>query len=701
MTKSPEFRHILVIEDQKARRIVALEEPTYSMGRESSNDIVIYDRVVSRHHATLIRIKPSPKNENYSYRILDGDLEGNRSTNGLLINGQSAESHELKHGDVVFFGSESKASYYIVSTSLEIALFNPMEMLPIEQPDQSTKEEDSRSTIISDVDDYPDTKTSVDLVRLTSFAELSPHPIVEIDFTGKIIYLNPAASIKLKTIQQDGLNHPVLAGLLNQAQNIRGNLLLREIQVKDEIYEQYVHYLTDNQVIRSYLADITQRKQSEQGLAHYTFYDPLTELPNRAWFEEQLAIAIAKAQRSQGPVAVLFLEFDNYNRIVNAFGHRCGDQLLKTVAQRLKENLGQEGAIARWQGAQFVLMLRQPGSKAEIVQTAQALLSALHGLINVSGQPLHLKGRLGIAVYPQDGEDLESLLKNAYTALSQVQEIDHSPYQFYNPKAANKTNLLLRLENLLYEALEKKQFYLSYQPTFAIQTAEVTGVEAFLRWHHPELGEISPTSLIPLAEKTDLIQPIGEWILKAACHQNKIWQESGIAPFPITVNISLRQFQQPNLGEMITTILQETNLAPQGLILELTESIVMENGEYSQGVLSQLQNLGVKICLDDFGIGLGSLACLQQFKINSLKIHPSFTTNLHQNSGDRAIINAIINLGRHFNAKVIAEGIENLQQLEVLQKLNCEEAQGFFFAKPLKTDDITAFLSQSKIRTFL
>lgn len=229
----------------------------------------------------------------------------------------------------------------------------------------------------------------------------------------------------------------------------------------------------------------------------------------------------------------------------------------------------------------------------------------------------------------------------------------------------------------------------------------MTGVEAFLRWHHPELGEISPTSLIPLAEKTDLIQPIGEWILRAACHQNKIWQESGIAPFPITVNLSLRQFQQPNLGEIITNILRETNLAPQGLILELTESIVMENGEYSQGVLSQLQNLGVKICLDDFGIGLGSLACLQQFKINSLKIHPSFTTNLHQNSGDRAIINAIINLGRHFNTKVIAEGIENLQQLEVLQKLNCEEAQGFFFAKPLKTDDITAFLSQSKIQTFL
>ena len=698
MTNAPEFRHILVIEDQKARRIVALEEATYSIGRESSSDIVIYDRAVSRHHATLIRIKVSPKVDTYSYRILDGDLEGNRSTNGLLINGQVKETHDLQHGDVVVFGGDSKASYYIVSTALEVAMFNPMEMPLYNPPSIPPEEQDSQSTIVSDLEDLPATQTSVDLIRFTSFAELSPQPIIEMDFTGKIIYVNPAASIKFKTIQRESSDHPVIAGLLDQAQNVRGNLLLREIQVQDEVYEQYVHYLTETQVIRSYLIDITQRKQSEKLLAQHTLYDPLTTLPNRGWFEEQLAIAIAKAQRDGSSIAVAFLEFENFSRMVNAFGHNCGDQLLKTVAQRLKENLKQDGAAARWQGSQFVILLRKAKDQPELVQSAEALLGNLHGLINVSGQPLHLKGKLGIAVYPQDGEEAESLLKNAYSALGQTQNQGYAPYGFFNAKAATKSNLLIRLENLLYGALEKNQFYLTYQPILNLNTAEITGMETLLRWHHPELGEISPVNLIPLAEKTDLIIPIGEWILKLACEQNQQWQASGLAPFPLSVNLSLRQFQQPGLASKIAQILQNTRLPPRWLILELTESIIMDNPDFSRSVLRELGELGVRISLDDFGTGMGSLTCLQQFQPASLKIHQSFIHSLTTNADNRAIISAVLGLGHHFHLRVIAEGVENLPQLEILQKLNCEEVQGFYFTKPLRAEDATAYLAQCKIQ---
>jgi len=698
MTTTPEFRHIFVIEDQKARRITALDEPTYSIGRESSNDIVIYDRVVSRHHATLVRIKPTPKSDSYSYRILDGDLEGNRSTNGLIINGQNAESHDLKHGDVILFGSESKASYYIVSTTLEIALFNPMEMAQYEEVGRQMSEEDSKSTIISDEEDISKaTQTSADLMRFSSFAELSPHPIVEMDFTGKLIYLNPPASIKFKTIQQEGLDHPVLTGLLNQVQNVRGNLLLREVQVNDEIYEQYVHYLAETQVIRSYLCDVTQRKQAEKSLARQTFYDPLTGLPNRGLFEEQLAIALAKANRDNSPVAVMFLNFENYGRMINAFGLDSSDYLLKNVAQRLSESLGQEGLVSRWQGEEFVLLIKSPRNREYVAQMAETILERLQGLIEVAGQPLHLKGKLGIALYPDDGSDAGTLLKNAHTALEQISQQHQSSYVFFSAKLASKANLLFRLENLLYEALEKQQFYLTYQPLVRLQTSQITGLEALLRWRHPEIGEISPVNLIPLAEKTDLILPIGRWIIETACRQNKALQKQGLSPLPVTVNLSLRQFQQPQLVDFIAQTLAAIDLEPRWLTLEVTETVIMEDVGYSQTLLQQLRQIGVNISLDDFGIGLGSLSCLQQFSLQTLKIHESFVINLPNQPKNQAIIRALLLLGQSLKIRIIAEGVETLEQVEHLRDLKCEEIQGYWFSHPLKTAELEQFLAQSSL----
>lgn len=699
MTTSPDFRHIFVIEDQKARRIIALDEPTYSIGRESSNDIVIYDRVVSRHHATLVRIKPSPKSESYSYRVIDGDLEGNRSTNGLIINGQNAFTHDLKHGDVILFGSESKASYYIVSTSLEIALFNPLEMSQYEEVGRPYSEEDNKSTIINDEEDISKvTQASIDLARFSSFAELSPHPIVEMDFTGKIIYLNPPASIKFKSIQQEGLDHPVLTGLLNQVQNVRGNLLLREIQVKEEIYEQYVHYLAETQVIRSYLCDVTQRKQAEKSLAQQTFYDALTGLPNRGLFEERLAIALAKANRDNTPVAALFLNFANYARMINAFGLESGDFLLKTAAQRLSEALGADGLVCRWRGEEFVILLKSSPSPEQIRTVAENILQTLQGIIEVSGQSLHLKGRLGIALYPQDGADAAALLKNAHTALEQIEPQNSGAYAFFNPKLASKANLLFRLENLLYEALDKQQFYLAYQPFIRVSSSQITGVEALLRWRHPELGEISPVNLIPLAEKTDLIVPIGQWILETACRQNKALQDQGIPPLPVTVNLSPRQFKQGDLVASVAKTLEQTGLEPKWLTLEVTETAIMDDPSYSQTILQHLRELGVNLSLDDFGVGLGSLSCLQQFAIQTLKIHESFIVNLANQPKNQAIVRALLLLGQSLRIRVIAEGVETLEQVERLRELKCDEVQGYWFSYPLKISEMAQFLSQSSIQ---
>ena len=669
MNTFPSFRHILVIEDQKARRIVALEEPTYSIGRESSNDIVIYERMVSRRHGTLVRIKVTPRHNDYSYRIIDGDLEGNRSTNGLLINGNLKESHNLKHGDVVIFGPQAKASYYIISTALEIDLFNPLDPHQLEDEDvfeTRITDDSNRSTLIYEED--LENKDRNDLVRLASFPELSPNPIIEIDFTGNLTYLNPAASIKFQTLQQERLKHPILAGLLSEVQNIQGNLLLREVVVGKEVFEQYVHYLSEHQLVRSYLFDVTARKRAEKTLKYRAFYDTLTNLPNRTYFDEKLDLALAKARQNNTLIAVIFLDLDCFKNINDTLGHAVGDQLLKIFAQRLDNCVRANDMVARWGGDEFTLLLPHINSTEDTVNLAQRILDELKNPFEVAGHQLYVKTSMGIAIYPQDGEDGKTLLKNADAALYRAKEKGRNHYRFYSSTMTSKASMMLKLENLLYQALEENQFSLHYQPQLKLTNQKVSGMEALLRWYHPELGDVSPVKLIPLAEKTDLIIPISLWVLKTACLQNKMWQKSGLPPIPVAVNLSARQFQQSNLVELVTQVLEETGLDPHLLDIEITETAVMQNLTFAQDSLSKLRSLGVQVSLDDFGTGYSSLGYLQKLPI--------------------------IALGKSFDLRVIAEGVETLQQLEILQRLNCQEVQGFWVSPPLKPADATEFLSQ-------
>ncbi|MGK7959007.1 EAL domain-containing protein [Crocosphaera sp.] len=691
------FRHILVIEDQKARRIIALEEATYSVGRESSNDIVIYEQVVSRRHATIVRVRLTPRLDSYSYRIIDGDLEGHRSTNGLLINGKLKESHNLKHGDVVIFGPQAKVSYYIISTALDIDLFNPLDPGQLEQEDDAMVEtmiadDNNQLTLINE--ESLQARDRDDLIRLASFPELSPNPIIEIDFTGNLTYVNPAASIKFKTITQEKLKHPILAGLLSEVHNIQGNLLLREVMIGSEVFEQYVHYLSDHQLIRSYLFDITARKKAEKNLEYRAFYDTLTDLPNRNYFDEKLEVALIKAKNNDYLMAVLFLDLDSFKNINDSLGHKIGDQLLKLFAQRLASSVRNNDLVSRWGGDEFTLLLPQINSPEDTINLAQRILDDLKQPFEVSGHQLYVKTSIGIAIYPQDGDDAETLLKNADAALYRAKERGRNHYRFYRSTMTSKASLLLKLENLLYQALEEESFSLNYQPQLNLTNNKISGMEALLRWYHPELGYVSPVRLIPLAEKTDLIIPISLWVLKTACQQNKAWQKQGLPPIPMAVNLSPKQFQQPNLVEIVVQVLEETDLDPYLLDLEITEAAMMENIDFSQETLQKLRGLGVQVSLDNFGTGYSSLKYLQQFPITSLKIDQSFIQTLQNNPQNTAIISAIIALGKSFDLRVIAEGVETLQQLEFLQRLDCKEIQGFWFSRPLKPADATTFLGQ-------
>ncbi|OKH21691.1 diguanylate cyclase [Hydrococcus rivularis NIES-593] len=691
------FRHVLVIEDQKARRIVVLEQSTYSVGRESSNDIVIYDRIVSRHHATLLRIKKSPRHDSYFYRIIDGDLEGNKSTNGLMINGKRCESHNLKHGDVILLGNKAKLSYYILSNAIDIALFNPIESAKVESLSEAT---------ISWSDNYKSTAIESekleqfdrdDLMRLASFPELSPNPIIEIDYEGNLTYLNPAASIKFSNMQRASLEHPILMGLLAQAPNVEGNLLLREVKVGEEVYEQYVHFLSENKLIRSYLFDVTERKRAQENLQYQAFHDSLTNLPNRAFFNEQLAIALANAKRNRNLMAVMFLDLDGFKNINDTLGHTIGDRLLQSFAKRLSACLRGGDTLARWGGDEFTILLPQIRSAEDTIKLAQRILNELKLPFEISENQIYIKSSIGIALYPQDGQDAETLVKHADAALYRAKEQGRDRYRFYSSSMASKASLLLKLEGLLRQALNKNELSLHYQPQADVKTNVLTGIEALLRWSHPELGQVSPVKLIPLAEETDLIVPLSEWVLQTACKQNRLWQEAGLQLVPVAVNFSLRQFHQPNFVKMVMRTLEETRLEPQWLEIEITEAAIAHNLDYALQTLQSLRQIGIRFALDDFGTGQTSLSYLQKFSFHTLKIDRSLIQILKDNPHDSAMVRAIVASGRSFNLRVVAEGVENLQQLEILQRLQCEEVQGYWFSRPLKPEDATQFLVRSRV----
>ncbi|MEM8778623.1 MAG: EAL domain-containing protein [Cyanobacteria bacterium P01_G01_bin.49] len=694
MTNLSSFRHILVIEDQKARRIIALEESTYGIGRDSNNDIIIYDRVVSRRHGTIVRIKPNPRIDHYAYRIIDGDLEGNRSTNGLLINGKLKESHNLNHGDTIIFGPQAKASYYIISTALEISLFDPLDpyRLPEEAIIETITPDYNKSTLINR--EELQERNRDDLMRLASFPELSPNPIIEIDFAGNLTYLNPAARIKFQNVIEDQLEHPVLAGLLSEVQNIQGNLLLREVLVGSEVFEQYVHYLSEHQLIRSYLFDVTARKRVEKTLEYRASHDMLTGLPNRVWFDEKLEIALAKARTKKFLMSVIFLDLDEFKDINDNLGHAIGDELLKSFAERLNSCVRNDDMVSRWGGDEFTLLLPHIHSPEDTVNLAQRILDELQSPFEIAGHQLYVRTSIGIAVYPQDGEDAETLLKNADSALYRAKEKGRNHYRFYSPTKNSKPSVLVKLEKLLNQAIEEKELCLYYQPQLSLKEHKVKGMEALLRWYNNELGHVSPAKLISLVEKTDLILPLGSWVLKTACQQNKAWQELGLPTVPVAVNLSSLQFQQPNLVEMINQVLEETSLDPQLLDLEITETSILQNLEFAQESLSELRKLGVQVTLDDFGTGHFSLAHLQKIPLTTLKIDQSFIQSLENNSENIAIISAILAFGKSFNLRVIATGVETQKQLNLLQKLNCEEIQGFWFSHPLKLEDATELMNQ-------
>ncbi|WP_456666839.1 bifunctional diguanylate cyclase/phosphodiesterase [Bradyrhizobium sp. USDA 3240] len=442
-----------------------------------------------------------------------------------------------------------------------------------------------------------------------------------------------------------------------------------------------------------------EKHKADERIEYLASHDSLTNLPNRETFNEMLRHAISAADRHCRQLAVLFIDLDRFKVINDSLGHDAGDMLLVAIAERLRGSLRASDVVARLGGDEFVVILEDTTERHDVERIAGDLLVALSQPMQLSGHECHTTASIGIATYPTDGSDVQTLTKNADMAMYLAKEDGKNGFRFFSNEVRAQSIERLTMESALRRALERDQFSLEYQPKVDMATGQISGVEALLRWTHPEIGKVSPGQFIPLAEEIGLIVPIGRWVLKEACAQNMAWQHRGLKAVTMAVNLSPRQFGDPNLLDDIDEALEESGMSPALLQLEVTESMVMRNVTRAVRVLDAIQNRGIRLAIDDFGTGYSSMSLMKQFPIDTIKIDRSFVRDLPDDSEDVAIAQAIISMGKALGMTIVAEGVETSEQQEFLRAHACDEMQGFLFSRPLPPRDLAELLKTSPVLT--
>ncbi len=439
-------------------------------------------------------------------------------------------------------------------------------------------------------------------------------------------------------------------------------------------------------------SDITERKASEARIAFLAQHDPLTGLPNRALLHDRLDQTLAHAHRHGTRIALMFLDLDRFKTINDSLGHMMGDRLLQGVAQRLISCIRETDTVSRQGGDEFLIVLTDVEVPDDAARVAEKILDLLHPPFDIDGQQLGTSFSIGIALYPEDGDSVEVLMKNADTAMYHAKESGRNTYRFFDEVMNVNALERLHLENGLRKALENDEFQLYYQPQVELASGRIIGTEALLRWFSGVMGGVSPARFIPLAEECGLIVPIGEWVLQAACRQARAWQDAGLPPVPVAVNLSALQFRRSDIVATVAQALCNSRLDGRWLELELTESLLMQSGPDVAATLERLKALGVRLSIDDFGTGYSSLAYLKRFPVDQLKIDQSFVRDVTGNPDDAAIVRAIIQLGQSLRLEVIAEGTETPEQMDFLRREGCSAAQGYLFSPPLPPDAVAELL---------
>lgn len=826
-TPEERIRHLLVLQDQQGRRTISLDSGTYSLGRHPSNTIMVHSQMVSRQHAMLLRVL-DPESGNYFFRLIDGDLQGKRSANGTTVNGRACTSCILKHRDLIIFAGDVRARYHSVSNLSDSAFSRYTQAAQaVSAPPIASNSLPFEASGLSAAEIKK--LSDAQLLRLSSFPELSPNPILELDRGGKLTYQNPAAMAEFPHLHQQGAKHPLLRDLEQWSQSSNRCFFIREVEVGDRIYEQTIHCLPESDLVRCYISDITQRKKIEQALReseeryaiaargandglwdwnlledkiyysprwatmigyepgnlsdvpedwmqrvhpddqkrlhveiedhlagirphfecefrlrhrdggyrwmrsrgqalrdennlpyrmagsmtditeyrliqeqilHDALHDAMTGLPNRILIMDRLGQALNRSHRRPSYVfAVLFLDIDRFKVINDSLGHLSGDQLLIGIAQRLQTCLRAEDTVARLGGDEFAILLDDISNPEFAVQVSERILKALSRPFVIEGHEVFASASIGIALKNPETRTPEDLIRDADTAMYRAKSLGKSRYEVFSTAMRVETLALMQLETELRRATERDEFLVYYQPIIDLKTEEIVGFETLLRWKHPQRGIIAPGEFMAIAEETGLIVPISWWVMEQACQQMQAWN----FVFPhsehlsISVNLTGRHFQQPDLLDKLQMILEKTGFPNHRLRLEVTESILIENTDMAIAALEGIRQMGIKLYMDDFGTGYSSLSYLHKFPIDTLKIDRCFIEHLDSEDTRANIVPTIITLAKSMGLEVVAEGIETIGQLTNLQSLNCTYGQGYYFAPPLSQERIILMLEQKSL----
>lgn len=536
--------------------------------------------------------------------------------------------------------------------------------------DQRMPEMDGTEFLARVRERWPDTVR----ILLTAYAEISA--VTEAVNKGAVFkfLLKPHDDELLKSVLSEAFQHHQL---------LRENkILIEDMRRTNDELQQVRHDLQSN------LAEKTRE------LGEIVHYDSLTHLPNRLLLRERVEQAVAQARRHGGKIAVVVADLDRFKLVNEMLGPSGGDQLLLAVAERLRDCARNGDTIARPGGDEFIFLLPELIAEHDITAVTQKIIGACVAPFIIGKEEIYLTCSIGVSVYPHDGDGFDVLMKNAEAAMYHAKDQGRNNCQFYTREMNAMAFGRLMLETGLRHALERNEFELYYQPQVDSESGRIVGVEALLRWRHPDLGFVPTNEVITLLEETGLIEPVGEWILRTACTQAKLWLDAGLPPLRMSVNLSARQFKQADLADRIQRVLAEVGLDPElgWLDLELTESIIMQDAEMTLVTLQKLNDIGVKLSIDDFGTGYSSLSYLRRFPIHTLKIDQSFTRDLGTSDDAAAIVTAIIGLARGLKLSVIAEGVETQEQLDILRDLGCEEYQGYLFSRPVPARQVTELL---------
>jgi diguanylate cyclase (GGDEF)-like protein/PAS domain S-box-containing protein len=572
--------------------------------------------------------------------------------------------------------------------------------------------------VITDVTRYKETERALEAseARFRVLTESSLDLISVIDADGRILYQSPALRSLLGYEPAETVGRKVVELVHRDDIEIVNVAMQRVIDSRhsaepvefrlrhrDGMWRTFESLGTNclaNPHIRGVVfnsRDVTDRKVIQQRIQHLAYHDNLTGLPNRSLLQDRLAHSIARAERSSKKVAVLFIDLDNFKNINDTLGHDVGDELLRHVSRRLSEAVRLEDTIARQGGDEFIVLLDSLDDSRGASLVAQKILNSLRQPFVLTGIEQHVSGSVGIALYPEDGRDAQTLMKNADTAMFHGKSLGKNTYQYFTSQMNIAVKRRMTLESALRRAVMQKDFILHYQPQINLESGEIIALEALVRWKTEDSGTVMPGDFIPLAEETGLINEIGEWVLREGCRQAKEWQTMGLAPRRMAINLSARQFSDRGFLDMVTRVLAETGLEPQWLELEITESQVMRQTEGMIMLLNKLSEMGVQLAIDDFGTGYSSLSYLKRLPIQKLKIDQSFVRDITVDPNDTAIVVAIINMARSLDLETIAEGVETAGQLALLRSKGCRMGQGFYFSAPVRAEVLYPLLKQNNL----